>query len=99
VLNLGTVSGIAFFLLYYFVREKDRAYRMLNQERDRADQLLLNVLPKEVASRLRLSGQTIAEHFDSPASSLPISSGPLRCLRRHGAGRDRRLAQRGVLRL
>lgn len=65
VLNLGTVSGIAFFLLYYFVREKDRAYRMLNQERERADQLLLNVLPKEVASRLKQSGQTIAEHFDS----------------------------------
>jgi len=65
VLNLGTVSGIAFFLLYYFVREKDRAYRMLNLERERADQLLLNVLPKEVAPRLKQSGQTIAEHFDS----------------------------------
>ena len=65
VLNLGTVSGIAFFLLYYFVSEKDRAYRMLNLERERADQLLLNVLPKEVAPRLKQSGQTIAEHFDS----------------------------------
>ena len=65
VLNLGTVSGIAFFLLFYFVREKDRAYRMLNLERERADQLLLNVLPKEVAPRLKQSGQTIAEHFDS----------------------------------
>ena len=65
VLNLGTVSGIAFFLLYYFVREKDRAYRMLNLERERADQLLLNVLPKEVAPRLKQGGQTIAEHFDS----------------------------------
>ncbi|HEX9676388.1 MAG TPA: adenylate/guanylate cyclase domain-containing protein [Anaerolineales bacterium] len=65
VLNLATVSGIAFFLLYYFVREKDRTYRLLYQEQERSEKLLLNVLPKEIAPRLKQSGQTIAEHFDS----------------------------------
>jgi guanylate cyclase len=65
MLHIGTVSGISFFLLYSFVREKDRAYRMLDLERERSEQLLLNVLPKEVAPRLKQGGQTIAEHFDS----------------------------------
>jgi guanylate cyclase len=65
VLNLGTVSGIAFFLLYYFVREKNRAYQLLNLEQERSEELLLNVLPREIAPRLKEGGQTIAEHFDS----------------------------------
>jgi guanylate cyclase len=65
VLNLGTVSGIAFFLLYYFVREKNRAYQLLNMEQERSEKLLLNVLPREVAPRLKEGGQTIAEHFGS----------------------------------
>jgi len=65
VLNIGTVTGIAFFLLYYFVREKDKAYRLLHHEQERSEKLLLNVLPREVAPRLKEPGQTIAEHFDS----------------------------------
>lgn len=65
VLNLGTVSGVAFFLLYYFVKEKNRAYDLLEAERERSEDLLLNVLPEEIAPRLKESDETIADQFDS----------------------------------
>ena len=41
----------------------DRAYSMLNTERDRAEQLLLNVLPEAIANRLKLGQETIADSF------------------------------------
>jgi class 3 adenylate cyclase len=41
----------------------DQAYSMLNTERDRAERLLLNVLPEEVANRLKGGQVTIADSF------------------------------------
>ena len=41
----------------------DQAYSMLNTERDRAERLLLNVLPEAVANRLKLGQGTIADSF------------------------------------
>lgn len=41
----------------------DQAYSMLNTERDRAERLLLNVLPEEVANRLKSGQATIADSF------------------------------------
>ncbi|HXQ36116.1 MAG TPA: adenylate/guanylate cyclase domain-containing protein [Anaerolineales bacterium] len=43
--------------------ELDQAYSMLNTERDRAERLLLNVLPEAVANRLKLGQATIADSF------------------------------------
>ncbi len=57
VLNIVTVSGIAFFMLHYFLLR-------LNAEHAKSERLLLNVLPKEIASILKDNDQTIAEHFD-----------------------------------
>ena len=45
------------------LRELDLAYSMLNTERDRAERLLLNVLPEAVANRLKLGQATIADSF------------------------------------
>jgi class 3 adenylate cyclase len=41
----------------------DQAYSMLNAERDRAERLLLNVLPEAIANRLKLGQATIADSF------------------------------------
>ncbi len=41
----------------------DQAYSMLNQERDRAERLLLNVLPEDVATRLKHGQETIADSY------------------------------------
>ena len=43
--------------------ELDRAYSMLNTEHDRAERLLLNVLPEEVATRLKSGQATIADSY------------------------------------
>jgi class 3 adenylate cyclase len=45
------------------ILELDQAYSMLNVERDRAESLLLNVLPEEVANRLKSGQATIADSY------------------------------------
>ncbi len=68
VLNIGAVFSIAFVLLHYFVGQKELAYRLLHIEQDRSESLLLNVLPREIAARLKAGEQTIADHY--PAVSI-----------------------------
>jgi len=45
VLNMGSVAAVAYVLLQYFVRDRERA-------RAASDALLLNVLPRSIADRL-----------------------------------------------
>jgi guanylate cyclase len=65
VLNIGAVSLIVFLLLYYFIGQKNLAYTLLHQEQERSESLLLNVLPAEIADRLKAGERTIADHYDS----------------------------------
>jgi adenylate cyclase len=58
VLNVLGVTGTCFFLLHYFVRERDIAAAMVAVERERSERLLLNVLPEPIAERLK-SGETV----------------------------------------
>jgi len=60
VLNFAAMSTIVYLLVVYFVREKDRLKRVLDEEhsllvveQERSERLLLNVLPKHVAQRLK----------------------------------------------
>jgi adenylate cyclase len=64
VLNLTVVSSLVLVLLNYFMEKKNEAYRLLNIEQQKADRLLLNVLPKEIASILKNDEHTIAEQFE-----------------------------------
>ena len=64
VLNVGSVSAIAFGLLYYFTGENRRVLEMLRLEKDKSERLLLNVLPRQIADTLRDHDQTIAERYD-----------------------------------
>jgi class 3 adenylate cyclase len=54
VLNLLGVAGVAFALLQYFVRERERALA-------ESERLLLNVLPEPVAARLKADEGVIAD--------------------------------------
>ncbi|MBS1886824.1 MAG: adenylate/guanylate cyclase domain-containing protein [Actinobacteria bacterium] len=63
VLNLLGVSGTAYFLLQYFVRDRERALAELEVERAKSERLLLNVLPGSVAARLKESDAVIADGF------------------------------------
>lgn len=58
VMNLGSVSAFVFVLVSYFVGQK-------NIFQEKAETLLLNVLPKEIAQILKYESRTIADHYDA----------------------------------
>ena len=45
VMNIGGVSALAFFLLFYFVHQKDALMALLRIEEQKSQNLLLNILP------------------------------------------------------
>ena len=57
VLNVAAVSLVAFTLLLTFARQREAA-------QGRVESLLLNILPDEIAQRLQVRRETIADHFD-----------------------------------
>jgi len=57
VLNLGTVVAVVFGLLLYFVGQRDYF-------QERAETLLLNILPREISEALKAGPRTIAEQYD-----------------------------------
>jgi len=65
VLNIGTVSAIAIFLLVYFVNQKNLLFELLRQEQVKSESLLLNILPKDIAVRLKQGEETIADNYES----------------------------------
>jgi adenylate cyclase len=57
------MGGFGIFLLFSFV-----VYRQRNKflkQKERSDELLLNILPAEVAEELKATGGSIAKHFDN----------------------------------
>jgi adenylate cyclase len=63
VLNIVTVSSLAFVLLYTFVRQRDALHVRLQAEQQKGENLLLNILPPEIAQILKNEERTIADHF------------------------------------
>jgi class 3 adenylate cyclase len=62
-LNVAGVSTVVFFVLRYFVRERNRAMEALDLEHQRSERLLLNVLPASIADRLK-EEETIADRIE-----------------------------------
>lgn len=58
VINFVGVGALVFMMFYYFVRQKQYFQQ-------RTDELLLNILPKEIAAELKETGITRAKDFDS----------------------------------
>jgi guanylate cyclase len=63
-MNLGGPTMAAFLLLRLFVLQKNEALAALALEREKSDRLLLNVLPADIAAKLRNDGHAPAERFD-----------------------------------
>jgi adenylate cyclase len=57
VINLIGVGSLVFFMVYYFVGQK-------NIFQERSETLLLNILPKEIADILKHEQRTIADYYD-----------------------------------
>ncbi|HZQ06411.1 MAG TPA: adenylate/guanylate cyclase domain-containing protein [Anaerolineae bacterium] len=64
LLNIGAISAVAFLLLYFFIRERNSALEQVRIEREKSENLLLNILPKEIAPRLKDNPGTIADRYD-----------------------------------
>ncbi len=61
-LVLITLLAFGLFRRYRFVRQTNR---IIEEERNRSETLLLNILPKETALELKLNGKVLAKKFDS----------------------------------
>jgi len=64
-MNVVGVSSMAIGALYYFLEQRNLAYSLLRREQERSENLLLNILPSEIADRLKHSGDTIADYYPS----------------------------------
>ncbi|MBP8169604.1 MAG: adenylate/guanylate cyclase domain-containing protein [Azonexus sp.] len=69
-LNFAAISSIVYLLLRYAVQEKAKAqaslettHHLLQEEQERSERLLLNILPGAIAERLKNDKQTIADGF------------------------------------
>jgi guanylate cyclase len=68
-LNVTVGGTVVFTLLAMFARQREDALVALRAEHERAEGLLLNILPGSIAERLKTSPQRIADQF-SEASVL-----------------------------
>ncbi len=69
-LNFAAVSTIVYLLISYFVNQRDKLqarvdeqYKLLQEEQEKSERLLLNILPGPIAQRLKKQHSTIADGF------------------------------------
>lgn len=61
--NVGAIFIVTFTLLSTFIVQRETALRQLAKEQERSESLLLNVLPREIAPRLKAGESPIADHY------------------------------------
>ena len=64
-LNVAVGGTIVFTLLAVFARQRRDALAALRGEQAKAENLLLNILPRSIADRLKAESRTIADQFGS----------------------------------
>ena len=62
-IGLGMILIIA-FIIYRNYLQKVKVNKILDKQKDQIENLLLNILPKEVASELQISGKSKPRHFE-----------------------------------
>lgn len=65
VMNIAVISSIVMLMLRYFIRKRDEAFQLVAVEQQRSEKLLLNILPKEIATQLKNAHHTIAQQYES----------------------------------
>lgn len=61
LVGLASMMSTAF---YFFVLQREAAYRLLHQEQEKSENLLLNILPKDIAAILKNEPRIIADYFE-----------------------------------
>jgi guanylate cyclase len=64
-LNIAVGGTIVFTLLAVFAKERSDALAALRQEQAKAESLLLNILPRSIADKLKAEAQPIADQIGS----------------------------------
>ena len=64
-LNVVGVASISFMLLATFAHQRNEALSALRVEQEKSEALLINVLPRPIADRLKATDRTIADHYDA----------------------------------
>ena len=62
-LNIIGTATVAFTLLATFAHQRNAALKALRAEQARSEALLVNILPRPIAERLKAAAQTIADDF------------------------------------
>lgn len=72
LVNVGGPATLLYFLMRFFEAQRDlvmlaldKKNQQLEEEQDRSERLLLNILPKSVADRLKHGESRIADSYDS----------------------------------
>src|SRR5438093_11603328 len=64
-LNVIGAGSVAFTLLASFANQRNSALAALRVEQEKSELLLMNILPRPIAERLKAATQLIADHFAS----------------------------------
>jgi adenylate cyclase len=64
-LNVVVGGAVVFTLLAVFAQQRQDALAALRVEQEKAEELLLNILPRSIAERLKANTATIADQFDA----------------------------------
>jgi len=60
------IAAVMYFCIFiYFINQRDEAFRLLHNEQAKSEKLLLNILPKDIAARLKGGEDTIADSYES----------------------------------
>lgn len=65
LMNVCGVASILYFVMRYFETQKSRFMDMLELEQAKSERLLLNVMPKSIAERLKNNEGRIADSYES----------------------------------
>ncbi len=64
VLNTISFFALMFMILNYHIKQNRKLNQLVREEHDKADALLLNILPLEIAALLKNGNRVIADHYD-----------------------------------
>ena len=65
IANIFGIAVFTFIVMNYFVGQRDEMQTALQNEQEKSENLLLNILPKEVAADLKERGGTQAMYYES----------------------------------
>jgi guanylate cyclase len=65
IVNIFGIAVFTFIVMNYFVGQREMMQAALQREQEKSDNLLLNILPREVAADLKERGGTQARYYQS----------------------------------